>query len=379
MITNKNSGVYFKKDSKGKLRQWECQVIRSEDPDLAYSKVISGLCEGKLSNRSKPIESSKVKSAFDRAVALMENTVVKKIREGYHPDKESALNADVLFKPMKAEEYNPEEPLEPMFSVQPKINGCRALYNWESNKLHSKSMLEYTVKYVHKELKQFADIVGASVDGELYIDGLTAPEISGAARNPQNKHAGDFVYWLYDLVTDEGFEIRKEKVKEGFAKYEDLYGKPKYLIWTPTYDIKFLKDLKPKYERFLDDGFEGLMVRKWGTPYEFKRTKNLLKWKPVMDKEFEVVHITYERRKGVGVGTPILYLVEFHCKCDAGRFKVIPAWSVDKRHQFWLDNKDKSLQDVLGELLPLRVEFREWTKDGFPFHAVGIEFRDPRF
>lgn len=119
------------------------------------------------------------------------------------------------------------------------------------------------------------------------------------------------------------------------------------------------------------------MIRLDGVGYEYgKCTKNLLKWKPVLDGEFPVTHITYERRV---VNNEVMMLVEFHCTCDGGQFKVVPKWDVERRYQWYKDNKDKDLDALLDSLLPLNVEFREWTKNDLPFHAVGIDFRDPSY
>jgi ATP-dependent DNA ligase len=134
------------------------------------------------------------------------------------------------------------------------------------------------------------------------------------------------------------------------------------------------RKIQDKMDHYIYKKYEGLMVRFDDVPYEYgKRSPNLLKWKYVMDGEFEVVHITYERRMEGGMK----YLVEFHCKFTNGKtFKVVPKWSVERRHQWWLDNKDKKVEDILPNLLPLLVEYRELTVNGMPFHAVGIDFRE---
>ena len=54
------------------------------------------------------------------------------------------------------------------------------------------------------------------------------------------------------------------------------------------------------YGKYLDDGFEGQMVRVTDSPYQNKRSKNLLKRKEFIDEEFEVIDIEEASDAGHG-------------------------------------------------------------------------------
>ena len=52
----------------------------------------------------------------------------------------------------------------------------------------------------------------------------------------------------------------------------------------------FRSDIDAQYSIYLEQGYEGQMVRN-DTPYEFKRSKNLLKRKEFITEEFRVVEV----------------------------------------------------------------------------------------
>lgn len=143
MNKQKYTDEMYKLDSKGKVRAWSMEIYQTPD-DRVYQKIMSGLVDGKLAVRTKEIEDSKQEDAWSRAVKLMRNTVVKKKREGYTPIYEECLNAPTLTKPMKAQTYKPgTTELGNRVWVQPKINGLRCLYFRESDKLFTKSGIEF--------------------------------------------------------------------------------------------------------------------------------------------------------------------------------------------------------------------------------------------
>lgn len=370
------SDKLYKKDSKGKMREWSMSLYENED-GTTNSITDSGLVGGGIASRSKPITSNARQSSFQRATTLMLNAYDKKLRTGYYYSAEEAGNAGVLFAPMKAQKCSPEKLPTPMYSVQPKVNGVRAPYNWTEDKLHTKTGLQYVLPELQRELMIFATSLKCSIDGELYIPGLTAPEIAGKARNIKAEGRDQFEYHVYDIMTPDGFEIRGPELAKAFHKTFLTYGRPKFMKLVPTVRVRYDRDTQRWYDTWLNEGWEGLIIRLDGVGYEYgKRTKNLLKWKPVFDGEFPVVHITYEYRVHKNEK---VQLVEFHCEYKGEMFKVIPAWSVEERFQWYKDHKDMPLGQILDSLQPLRCEYRELTKNDIPFHAVGIEFRDPSY
>lgn len=63
-----------------------------------------------------------------------------------------------------------------------------------------------------------------------------------------------------------------------------------------TWIVKSKAELDKLYEKFLADKQEGAIIRILNVPYQNKRTKDLLKYKPIMDKEYRVIAIN----EGIG-------------------------------------------------------------------------------
>jgi len=387
MNRQKYTDEMYKLDSAGKIRSWSMELY--ETGDKVYQKTISGLEDGKKTQRVKEIKDSKVKEAWPRAVELMRNAVKKKKREGYTPIYEEALHAPTLTKPMKAQTYKPgKTKLGNRVWIQPKINGLRCTYSWDDDTLYTKSGIEFNLP----EIKQFARtlsgcIDGATLDGEIFLPSTPVATIKSICHHPEHVRYLDLEYHIFDIITDEPQNVRLESLAEGFHDmWDELYSNghmiiPVRLVHFEEISIvyKGLEPLNVEYERYLDQGHEGLMIRTYDGPYESdKRSKHILKWKPVFDEEFEVVHITYEHRMINGVQYK---LVEFHCHDpESGQmFKAVPKWDVERRFQFYKDNLGKEDTEVINSLEPLTVEFRERTKNKVPFHAVAIDFRTPGY
>ena len=77
------------------------------------------------------------------------------------------------------------------------------------------------------------------------------------------------------------------------------------------------EDLDSLYSEYTKDGYEGQMIRN-NTPYENKRSKNLLKRKEFITEEFDVVEVLE------GVGNWAGYAKHFELKLDEKRRQLRP-------------------------------------------------------
>tara|TARA_R110002167_G_scaffold98020_2_gene258231 strand:- start:124 stop:1236 length:1113 start_codon:yes stop_codon:yes gene_type:complete len=137
----------------------------------------------------------------------------------------------------------------------------------------------------------------------------------------------------------------------------------KYCIPVETISCKSSEDLDEWYNLFLEQGYEGQMVR-LNTPYEFKRSNNLLKRKEFIDKEYKVVEICEGRgNKSSMAGYVILE------RDDGVRFKSNIKGQRPYLIQLLID-KDK-YPDKYGT-----CRFFELTPDGIPRFPYIYGFRD---
>jgi DNA ligase-1 len=138
-------------------------------------------------------------------------------------------------------------------------------------------------------------------DGELYSDALSSDfnRIVSLVRKSKPKKEdleesrNIIQYHIYDLPSlDEGFIKRFKEL----CHIYDTNGKPKYCRIVKTTPVKNQEEMDILYGHYLDEGYEGQMLRHAVAYYENKRCKYLLKRKTFTDEEFKILDIC----EGVG-------------------------------------------------------------------------------
>lgn len=99
-------------------------------------------------------------------------------------------------------------------------------------------------------------------------------------------------YHIYDLIdTNLTFEDRNKKIKDLLCpdKYEKL-------IYVSTFLVKNEEEIKNYHTKFLEEGYEGTMIRNKDSLYKMKyRSSDLLKYKDFQDDEFKIIDFTLEK------------------------------------------------------------------------------------
>lgn len=306
----------YKKDTKGKIRQWSIEV------DGGQHRVITGLKDGKLvysgwtqcevKNEGKANATTVEDQAEKEAKALIK----KQLERGY---AESADDVDeaAVFKPMLAKDYNDyAEKLEyPLYS-QPKLDGIRCIINkdgmWTRNNKPI-TACPHIFKAFEKVFKKNPDYI---FDGELYNHALKENfnKICSLVKRPKAsdeelaESKAVIQYWCYDIVTDDDFATRHDLLSKVLPDNESI-------IQVTTDEAATKDELDVLYGSYADVGYEGQMVRQ-NEPYQNKRTEYLLKRKEWKDGEWlidEVFEGTGNRSGTAGYvtllnldGTPLL-------------------------------------------------------------------------
>jgi len=123
----------------------------------------------------------------------------------------------------------------------------------------------------------------AILDGEVTWDG----------------HSG---YHVFDLLWLSGRLLTELPLEERRAQLDALRFK------APLYHVDLLDDAEP-WERAQREGWEGVMAKRRGSPYEHRRSKHWLKMKVELSQEFVVGGYTDPQGSRVGLGA---LLVGFH-------------------------------------------------------------------
>ena len=173
---------------------------------------------------------------------------------------------------------------ESVLYIQPKLNGIRAY--WDGETLVSRTgKMKFTVScmYIIDELRRRN--LPPGLDGEIYVHGMSLPEISGKVRQ-QKEPCPDLHFYVYDIISKQSFGKRYQGLVDS-----EIHGGKIYLVRTDdtqhiTYPENFVK---LKYKEFLERGYEGLILRA-DKPYCFGRKEGYLyKMKPEHDMDLVLV------------------------------------------------------------------------------------------
>ena len=130
---------------------------------------------------------------------------------------------------------------------------------------------------------------------------------------------------------------------------------------------EYQQSLDERHALYLENGYEGTMVRQLGIGYEQgKRSKSLMKVKTFQDAEFEIIGVLRgkpNRRQGTEVGI-------YRCKTDTGvEFQVTAPGDAQEKHEHAVNGEQN-----IGRYLT--VQFFNLTADGCPFHPVALRIRE---
>jgi DNA ligase-1 len=361
----------YKKTSSGKVQQWSIEVVG------ATIKVTHGQQDGKMQtdtdtitegkNVGKANETTPAQQAKAEAQAKYE----KQVKKGYVETLEAAYAGKVdktaitggAF-PMLAQSYakHAEKISFPAY-VQKKLDGSRCIAVIKNGKatLWTRTRKPITsMPHIIAALEHNFRGHTVTLDGELYahkfhnnFEGLMAlvrPAL------PVEGHEA-VQYHTYDVIMPGTF-------KERLAWLVQNHPSSSPLIFVQTYTVTDEDEMMEKFEAFMAEGYEGLMVRNTTGKYaEGKRSYDLQKVKEFLDSEFPIVNV--EEGRGKMAGKAI-----FVCKAANGEtFNVKMEGSMDNLAKYLTNKK-------LWTGKKLTVKYQNLTKYGIPRFPVGKAVRD---
>jgi DNA ligase-1 len=206
------------------------------------------------------------------------------------------------------------------------------------------------------------------IDGELYCADLTFERISGLVRSqtltPSDKAILNKIqYHIYDIYLPNTPLLG---YKERYQILVDLFGQSLSSIPSPSLQLvhteyaNSVADVKPLHQKYIEAGYEGIMLRDQMGPYQIdKRSKYLQKYKTFIEEEFPIV--SYSDEDG---------MILFQCKtCDNRTFSVRPRGTFESRKAMFAKGASYIGKD-------LTVIFQEYTELGVPRFPVGKSVRD---
>ena len=317
------------------------------------------ICEGK--NIGKKNETT----SEEQAVLVAKSLWDKKVKSGYSTSMDAPTNEHITYFPMLANEMTDKSLTTFPCYVQPKLDGIRCLIYMHNGTIQYQSRnhslfqpfphLKFDINLI---LSRNPGIPNLILDGELYSHDLTFQQITSIVRKKDHPDLEKVEYHLYDLyLPDKTYQERYELIKQ-----LTNYKKPGKLNVIPvqTYKVNNRQEIEERHTQFVEEGYEGLMVRMpQGLYRQQLRSKELLKYKHFRDDEFKVVGV-HEGNGGIAV---------FECVTEQGRIFSVNMKCTKEEKQNYLSQYKK----YDGKLLTVR--YQEMTDDGVPRFPVGIAFR----
>jgi ATP-dependent DNA ligase len=405
----------YSRNSRGKILSWEILVkLYSEcnDSDDSITSVIiiyDGEMDGKkvettnIITKGKNIGKMNQTTPYDQACSEAESRWNKKRKQGYKSmadlgieslaDLELALPKDRTddngnIKPMKAQQYfkdNGEVRIKFPCLGQAKLNGFRVIAKLETVEegegifkqsvekitFRSKEGLRYTVlQHIEEDFHKlfdyfkwsgFAPSEHLAFDGEMYTHGEILSEISSSVRK-KNSKTPNLKFYVFDLAVEDITQEERNKLLSQLDK--NIKGlNITNIVIVPSFPIGNNLIAQTFTDNQIKAGYEGAIFRDPKATYQFgKRPQTMVKLKRSQDKEFIVKDVIS------GEFSPDLGI--FVCIAENGEdFKVTPEGTHEQKREYLL-NKAK----YIGK--KLTVKFFERTKNGLPFHSVGVTIRD---
>lgn len=207
-----------------------------------------------------------------------------------------------------------------------------------------------------------------ALDGELYLPGYSINEINSFIKNKDIPQHYQLQYWCYDLCIDnmtavsraiELFKLSNNRLN--VKTIDDHLNNKNRFVLLPNEGIFNIEEAIKARDRYIDLGFEGLIIREESAEYQFggRRNNSMLKFKKKLDGLFEIIAIKEDKR-----GLPIFTLK--NDINDETFDATLNATQTEQKHMLGLKNI------VIGKTGLVEYRERSGIKE-VPFHAKLIK------
>ena len=256
--------------------------------------------------------------------------------------------------------------------AQPKLKGERCRVEWfkDDPVLLSSYGNEFTcLPHIKDALMQFSESK-IPFDGELYDHGRPFDgkdgihSIASRRTNPHPKYEV-LQFHIFDIQWEESSQWHRIHQLMEFKDDKLFDNSPLELVAT---SIIYVEDWLPFMSAYVEDGYEGIILRSPIALYRPKRDVGLLKIKPTETDEYQIVDVLEAISiEGTPKGMVGAFMVkdreDIVFKVGAGKLKH------KQREKYW-----KIKHDLIGKMLITKHE-PDLTKGGVPVCAVAIEIK----
>lgn len=367
----------YKKTSTGAIQEWEVHVDIIDNVATIitnYGQIGGKIQESReLVLEGKNIGRSNATTDVEQAFAQAKSDWEKQLKKGYVRYLEDAIagKTDEIIQggiaPMLAHKFSEQgHKIKYPALVQPKYDGTRCIAVYKDGKytLWSRTRKPITsMPHIIKALEESGCC--HSLDGELYNHDYrnNFEQLLSYIRVEEPKEGCEVVqYYIYDVPEGMGQNKNRNEylqidVKEKVKNYSQIHV-------VETLVVNNEDDLMAAFDHFLEEGYEGCMVRNMNGLYVNKRSADLQKIKEFSDSEFKII--------GVKVGTKGSMAGKAVFTCELPNKETFDCKMKGDMNELTKYANDPSL--VLGK--QLTVKYQGFTKYGVPRFPVGLRFRE---
>jgi ATP-dependent DNA ligase len=362
MITVKTSDWFVSENKHGGEKFWQVRVLRDGQnyyTQTSWHQITKTGRETKIQTSepyfAAPTNVGRANERDSEAQAYFEfDAIITKQRDKGFRLKGERKNVRPM--PMLAHKFTDHKAkIEFPVYVQPKLNGMRMLFDgtvgWSRG---NKEVIPDVIQHL-----QF-DTGGFILDGELMLPGnVLLQETMSAIKKYRPELAPKLLYHVYDIVdTELPYPMRHQIITD------IMHNAPENVRMVQTIRVDDETQVMRRHNLFVQDGYEGTMVRNPDTPYETgKRSYSLLKLKDFVDAEYRIIGII--DGDGSDAGLAIFELET----ADGVTFNCRPEGSQENRAALF-----KNRKELTGKYLTVR--YQELSRDGVPIFPVGVSIRD---
>ncbi len=357
--------ILYKKNKTGKIQEWKVWTKGAEihvEWGEQGGKKQTTCTTATAKNIGKSNEIKPKKQAEIEAKAMWVHRVDRKYSETIVEAQETVF-LPMLANTFEDKKHNLTYPVD----VQAKLDGLRAMAYWEGDKvvMMSRGGKDWNIPHLAEAIAKILP-KGMILDGEIYKHGLNLQGINKLAKKHREGPDGtiSLQFYAFDILNPEEQKAWSERYWDlaklfngGAMLMESAIVKPCPI----TRGIKDEQAIKDKTTEFLEEGYEGSIVRnRTGLYLLGNRSSDLLKVKNFQDAEFKIVgHYVGEGKHEGTIG--------WWCETkDGKRFKCYPRGTMEER-------RIKNPERFYGKWLKIRFQFL--TDEGIPFLPIGIAIR----
>jgi ATP-dependent DNA ligase len=388
----------YAKDTNGKIKSWSAAVLQNSNYQAAIARLVHGYTDGKQQISYRDYNHGKNIGKKNETTPLLQcinetrrKWLDKKEKEGYTEviidtgsgDTDDMVSMIVL--PMLAQTYNPDSLVAkkntirfPCFA-QPKLDGLRCVtYLSKTGTIIHQSRTGATFEGLGHITRSVIEYLSTHpyiiLDGELYTDEMPFEELVGLVKK-KKMNDEDIIriqkvkYHIYDIIDRSRVDLTySERLRgcvdavNGCNNYD--HGGNSSVVIVQTVEVSDIPDFRNWFAKFVEQGYEGIMLRNKSGIYRMNyRSNDLQKYKEFMEDEYIITGFTDGEGRDSGA-------VVWICETPDGKeFGVRPRGTMEQRKE-WFKTGDM----YIGK--KITVIYQELTEDGKPRFPIGKSIRE---